>query len=155
MRELTRGSGATLIYTYPLLYIYSLNVTQITSQGFLCCCYSLLSSIRHSPFLSEEYLWCITFLYLRLDMVWMCSDVKSSPWGRAQKPSFIFAYVALHWKCNKITQRTQISYKVEHYSVQCMVNATISGTWNVLPMIWKSWVWNPIGSNLSCVVLQS
>ena len=31
----------------------------------------------------------------------------------------------------------------------------ISGTWSVLFLIWRSWVWTPIGSNLGSVVLLS
>ena len=31
----------------------------------------------------------------------------------------------------------------------------ISSAWKVLCMIWKSWVWIPIGSNIGCVVLLS
>ena len=36
-----------------------------------------------------------------------------------------------------------------------VVNSSISGTWNVQSMIWRSWVPTPVWSNLGCIALVS
>ena len=36
-----------------------------------------------------------------------------------------------------------------------VVKVSITATWNVLSMIWRSWFWTPAGSKLECVVLLS